>query len=439
MASDNHSAPQNNGLAALRLVDDCFRPDSRDGARLSHRQAINLLQSRLSPIVGSEMVPLALATGRIAAAPVTAGHDIPGHTNSAVDGYAFAASTITMQRDCTFALVGRAAAGHPWPGHVGSGDAVRIFTGAVLPAGTDAVAMQEDCTEDGATVTIPAGLKTGANVRRAGEDVAAGSQLILPGHRLRPQDLAALASSGVGSILCCKPLRVGIASTGDEVVPAGHSAPLKPGQVYDVNRPLLTGLLQAAGAEVVDLGLWPDRRGEVEARLADAAGRCDLILTSGGASQGEEDHISHALAARGQRHFWQIAVKPGRPLMFGQVGSTVVAGLPGNPVAVFVCFLLYVYPMIQRLGGAPWFEPRRYPMRAVFDVPKRKPGRREFWRGTTVATPEGLAVDKFARDGSGLISGLRAADGLIDIPEDRPSVAAGETVDFIPFSEFGFG
>lgn len=422
-----------------RLVDDCFRPDGRGRDLLYHRDVIALLQERLSPIAPLETVALAQAAGRIAGEAMVARHPVPGHTNSAVDGYAVAATSLAAGEVRSFRIVGRAAAGHPWAGVVGPGDAVRIFTGAVLPDGADTVAMQEDCAAEDATVRIPGGLSAGANVRRAGEDLSPGSPLIASGDKLRPQDLAALASSGAASVLCHRRLRVGIASTGDEVVAVGHGAALNPGQVFDVNRPLLMGLLLAAGAEAIDLGLWSDRRSEVEARLADAATRCDLILTSGGASLGEEDHISHALNTRGHRHFWQIAVKPGRPLMFGQIDNTVVAGLPGNPVAVFVCFLLYVYPMIQRLGGAPWFEPRRFPVRAAFDVPKRKIGRREFWRGRTITTPDGLTVEKFARDGSGLITGLRASDGLIDIPEDRPRVAAGEIVDFIPYSEFGFG
>jgi len=286
-------------------------------------------------------------------------------------------------------------------------------------------------------VEIPPGLKCGANVRQAGEDVAQGSLLVGGHNRLRPQDIAAVASSGYGSIDCYAPIRVGIASTGDEVVAADGRSALTAGQVFDVNRPMLAGLVWQTGAEVVDLGIWPDDRSEIERRLIAAASQCDVVLTSGGASQGEEDHIAHVLGNLGSRHFWQIAVKPGRPLMFGQIGDTVVAGMPGNPVAVFVCFLLYVFPLIGRLGGAHWFEPRRFPVPAAFSVSGRKLGRREFWRATTQQTESGLTVEKFSRDGSGLITGLRAADGLIDVAEDRVSVAPGEMVDFIPFTEFG--
>jgi len=175
----------------------------------------------------------------------------------------------------------------------------------------------------------------------------------------------------------------------------------------------------------------------VQEALSAAARTFDVIITTGGASRGEEDHMVAALDALGKRHLWQLAIKPGRPMSFGQIGDTVVLGLPGNPVAVFVCFLLYGWPLLRRLGGAEWPEPHRYQLPALFAVPARKLGRREFWRGILQRSPDGLAVDKFARDGSGLISGLRAADGLIDIPEEVAQVKPGDRVAFIPFAEFG--
>jgi molybdopterin molybdotransferase len=430
-----------------QLIDDCFRQDPRDQARLSHADAVRTLMAAVRPVAGVEDIPVWQAAGRTCAETVTASYPIPGHTNAAVDGYAFAFGDYAGSvGPAEFPVIGRAAAGLPYAGATEQGASVRIFTGAVVPDGLDTVVMQEDClvapeahgsVDDLGRVIVPSGLKSGANVRRAGEDVSVGDILVRPGQRLRPQDIGALASSGRGEIACFKPVRVGIASTGDEIVPAGGGRTLEKGQVFDVNGPMLRALVGQTGGEVLDLGLWPDKRAAVEARLKVATSHCDVIVTSGGASQGEEDHIAHALADIGSRHFWQIAVKPGRPLMLGQVDDTVVVGLPGNPVAVFVCYLLYVLPLIRRLGGADWFEPRRFPLPATFEVKNRKLGRREFWRGTTVRTASGLAVEKFPRDGSGLITGLRTADGLIDVPEDRVSVAPGELVDFIPFSEFG--
>lgn len=225
-------------------------------------------------------------------------------------------------------------------------------------------------------------------------------------------------------------------STGDEVVRAGDSE-LDAGKVYDANAPMLAPLITGAGAVATDLGVLPDDPEAVRSTLAEAARNFDVIITTGGASRGEEDHVVAALDLLGKRHLWQLAIKPGRPMSFGQIGDCVLVGLPGNPVAVFVCFLLYVWPLLRRMGGAEWPEPRRYKLPAMFAFPDRKLGRREFWRGMLKETPRGLAVDKFARDGSGLISGLRAADGLIDIPEDVPAVAPGDLVAFIPFTEFG--
>jgi molybdopterin molybdotransferase len=287
-----------------------------------------------------------------------------------------------------------------------------------------------------ARVEVRSGLKRGANVRRAGEDAAAGEVLLEPGSILRPQDLAAIASVGLGEIQCRKRLRVALVSTGDELI-RPNRAPVDPAQVYDANAPMLAALAALCGCEATDLGIWPDRSDVVHTRLEEAARNFDVVLTSGGASGSEEDHLAAALGTLGSRHFWQLAIKPGRPLMFGQIGSTVVVALPGNPVAVFVCFLLYVWPLLRKLAGAPWFEPRRLKARAAFEFLGRKRGRREFWRGSIVDRADGIFVTKFKRDGSGLISGLRAADGLIEIPEDAGDVRQGDEVAFIPFSEFG--
>lgn len=419
------------------LIDDCFAHDNR---RLLHHEALAILEARIRPVTGVERIAVAEAAGRIIAENATAVRPVPAHTNSAVDGYAFAHVPEFRQQGARLPVAGRAAAGHALETPPPPRSAVRIFTGAVLPVGLDTVAMQEDVqleTHDGAaTAVIPPGLKKGANVRLAGEDVAQGSTVISAGSRLRPQDLAALASLGYADIACHKPLRVAIVSSGDEIVRTGM--PLAPGQVYDANAPMLAPLIAEAGAHVTDLGVLPDKAEIVRARLAEAAARFDVVITTGGASKGEEDHLVAAIEALGQRHLWQLAIKPGRPMSFGQIGSCAVVGLPGNPVAVFVCFLLYVRPLLRRMAGGPWCgHPRTYLLPALFSFPDRKVGRREFWRGILKETPRGLAVDKFARDGSGLITGLRAADGLIDIPEDVPGIREGDLVAFTPFSEFG--
>ena len=423
---------------AHRLLDDCFAHDKR---RLRHDEALAILRHRVGAVAGKERVALTAAAGRILSKLAAVPFDVPAHTNAAVDGFSFAAADYDAEAGSEMTVAGRAAAGHLLEQRPAKGTAARIFTGAVMPEGHDSVVMQEDVrfgSVDGRDmVAIPAGLKRGANVRKAGEDMKAGETMLAAGAVLRPQDLAALASIGAGDVECFARLRVGIVSSGDEVVRATPGAKLALGQVYDANAPMLAALIASAGAQAVDLGVLPDDAGEVRQRLAAAAQELDVIVTSGGASRGEEDHLSAALDVLGKRHMWQLAIKPGRPMSFGQIGDCAVLALPGNPVAVFVCFLLYVWPLLRRMGGAQWPEPRRYRLPALFAFPNRKTGRREFWRGILKETPRGLAVDKFARDGSGLISGLRAADGLIDVPEDVPHIAPGDLVSFIPFSEFG--
>lgn len=423
---------------APKLLDDCFAHDKQ---RLRHDEALAILRQRINPIVGTERLQLRECAGRILAVTIVAPENVPAHTNAAVDGFSFSADDYDPAAGSEKPVLSRVAAGHRMGGRPAPASAARIFTGAVMPEGHDTVVMQEDVrfgTVDGIDrVAIPAGLKRGANVRRAGEDIKAGEAMIEAGTPLRPQDLAALASIGASEFECFARLKVGFVSTGDEIIRVQRGAKLMQGQVYDANAPMLAALIAAAGAEAIDLGVLPDNLEEVKNRLRESAQDLNVIVTSGGASRGEEDHLVAALDALGKRHLWQLAIKPGRPMSFGQIGNCAVLALPGNPVAVFVCFLLYVWPLLRRMGGAPWPKPRHYRLPALFAFPGRKVGRREFWRGILKETPRGLGVDKFARDGSGLISGLRAADGLIDIPEDVPQIAPGDLVTFIPFSEFG--
>lgn len=421
-----------------KLVDDCF---VQGVDRISHGAAIEALRSRLSPVADVAWVDLRDLDGRVIAEPIPAARAIPAHTNAAVDGFAFHHADYDAAAGTAFPVSGRAAAGHPLQSVPPSGAAVRIFTGAAMPAGLDTVAMQEDVRggEDpnhGPVAHVPGGLKRGANVRQAGEDVAMGAALFQTGDMLRPQDLAALAAQGLSGANCFERLDAAIVSTGDEIIRA-DGAGFRDGAVFDTNAPMLAALVERAGARAHDLGIWPDDFERVRAGLAEAARNHHVVITSGGASRGAEDHLAAALDSLGKRHVWQLAIKPGRPMFFGQIGTTAVIGLPGNPVAVFVCFLVYVYPLLRRLGGAPWPEPRRLSLPAAFDFLGRKTGRREFWRGTLVEREGRLHVDKFARDGSGLISGLQAADGLIDVPEDVPAVKRGDLVEFIPFAEYG--
>ena len=424
------------GAATPRVdfnLDDCFLHDKD---RLTHAEALALIEAQCRPIAGTGRIPLAVAGGRYAAEAVVSPRNVPGHDNAAVDGYAFRHGDLAPDGPTALPVADRLAAGASTAAPLPAGAAVRIFTGAALPDGADTVVMQEDVTlpEDG-VVAIPAGLRPGANARSHGEDLRAGETVIATGARLRPQDIAALASIGAAEVAVYRPLRVAVLSTGDELRRPGEAT--APGEVYDANAYLLLGLLKGLPVEVADLGILRDTASAVEAALRDAAGRFDVILTSGGASRGEEDHLVKAVSKLGRLHGWQIAVKPGRPMGFGAIRDAAIMTLPGNPVAAMVCFLLYAMPMIARLGGGRPPAPRRFPLPAAFALAKKKPDRREFLRGFTVERDGRLFADKFPRDGSGLISSLRAASGLIEIPEQVTRVDEGDMVAFVPFSEFG--
>ncbi len=415
-----------------KLLDDCFLHDKD---RMRHDDAVALILERMSQVADVETVPLSQAHRRVLAEQYAAPKDIPAFNNAAVDGYAFAGKALKADADTRFKVVVRIAAGHAPERALKKNEAARIFTGAVMPEGADTCLMQEDATVDGTRLTVPKGLKAGANTRLAGEDVKQGAVMLQPGQRLRPQDVAAIASGGAGSVKVFSRLKVGLISTGDEIVRPGIL--LGDGQVYDSNHHLLRGLLNTVGAEPVDYGVIPDDRVRVDRVVRTAAHECDVILTTGGASRGEADFVVETIQSLGTLHAWQLAVKPGRPLAMGQIGDTVFFGLPGNPVAAFVTFLLYAQPMLARLQGAIWHRPQRYPLPAGFAIAGKKTDRREFWRGWMDNSGGQPVLRKFQRDGSGLISGLRQATGLIEVPEDAASVGEGELLDFIPFSEFG--
>ena len=421
-------------MSPRRLLDDCFLHDKE---RIRHSDCVAMIVDKLVPVADAETVALADAAGRFLAEDVAAPRNVPLNDNAAVDGYAFAhASHATLGG--SFRVGPRIAAGDTATHHLADGEAARIFTGAAMPGGADTVAMQEDCSfeVDGATVIIPAGLKVGANRRMAGEDVTIGDTILHPGARIRAQDVAALASFGLPSIRMYSPVRIAILSTGNELVEPGE--PISGGQVYDSNRAMLRVLAATLPTVTTDVGILPDSAEVIEDTIAKVARNHDVILTTGGVSRGEEDHIVNAIDRLGKRHLWQIAVKPGRPMSFGQIGDCVFLGLPGNPVAAFICFLLYARPAITVLGGGVWREPQRYPVMAGFSVPRKKADRREFWRGWLEADSAGRPIArKFARDGSGLISGLRKATGLIEIPEDVTEVEERDLVSFLPFSAFG--
>ncbi|MFK5980469.1 MAG: molybdopterin molybdotransferase MoeA, partial [Rhizobiaceae bacterium] len=335
------------------LLNDCFLHDKD---RLRHSEAINLLKERLRPIAKTITCELSKASGKILAEDISAPRNVPNYDNSAVDGYAFGYNDYAKNPE-NFRISQRIPAGDIESRVLASGEAARIFTGAPVPENADTIAMQEDCEDSGEYVAIPPGLKQGANLRRAGEDLQSGEKVISSGTRLRPQDLAAIASLGIAEINVYRPLKIALLSNGNEIRRPGE--PLIRGQVYDSNHYLLTALLEAIGVEITDLGILPDEADTVRDAIIEAAKTHDVLISTAGASRGDEDHIIRTITEVGNCHLWQLAIKPGRPMNFGQIGDTIMFGLPGNPVAGFVCFLLYVRPALLRLGGAEWQDAER--------------------------------------------------------------------------------
>lgn len=411
-----------------RPVNDCFAlPPGVDWTPVEG--ALAALKASVAPVVGTETAPLDAALGRILATDAIAAQSHPIQSNAAVDGYAFAHESY-LAGPMKIAE-GRAAAGAPYMQAVKPGEAVRILTGAVIPDGADTVMLDEDSRIEAGSLHAPKGLKAGANRRKAGENALKSEAALLAGYQLTPQALSHAAAAGLTEVSVCKRLRVGVLSTGDEIIEAGE--PPRPGAVIDANRPMLKGLAQSWGFDVVDLGIAPDDPAAVRAALDRGAAEADVILGSGGASAGDEDHMARLLGEEGTRAIWRIAMKPGRPLALGRWRGVPVFGLPGNPVAAFVCSLIFARPALLALSGAGWSEPVAEMRPAAF-AKRRKPGRREYLRGRVNAIG---AVEIFANEGSGLIRGLVWANGLVDLPDGGPDIAEGDAVRFLPFSAFG--
>ena len=421
-----------------QLSDDCF---AFGGRLMRTDEALALLDETLACVTEAEPVPLTAALGRILAEDVVSPHDVPPYDNAAVDGYAVFFDDLDPADETTLPVVGRATAGHPLDRPARCGTAVRVFTGARMPEGPDAVMMQEDCriesdakggNRGGEWVILRPGLKRGANRRQRGEDIAAGSTVLRRGTRLRPQDVGQAAAAGRHRLLVSRPLRIALFSTGDELRQPGE--PLPPGCIYDSNRYTLMALLGGLGCAVDDLGIVADRADALRDALAGAAAAHDVIVTSGGVSVGEEDHVKTAVEALGRLHFWRLAIRPGRPLALGQIGRVPFVGLPGNPVAVMVTALAILRPMILRLMGAATEPPHRFRVAAGFAYSKKK-NRREWLRARLEYDGEkGWRAVKFPRDGAGILSSMVFADGLVELPEDLTRVEPGTMVEYLPFS-----
>jgi molybdopterin molybdotransferase len=418
-----------------QLSDDCF---AFSGPLLPVADAERLIVERVVPVSGREIVTLREAAGRVLVEDIIAPVDVPPFDNSAVDGYAVRADDLDPERERRLTIVDRAAAGHGATHALKAGEAIRIFTGAPMPAGADTVFMQEDCRVEGGAVIVPPGLKRGANRRLAGEDMRAGAVALPAGRRLAVQHVALAAALGLTALGVRRRVRVALFSTGDEIVEPGSRLPRA--ALYDSNRYLLAGLFARFGAAVTDLGILTDDPKKLAHAIGAAAADHDLVLTSGGVSTGEADHVRAAVEGIGRIVFWRVAIKPGRPVAMGVIpGSSrgdgaAFVGLPGNPVAVFVTFVRVVRPLLLRLSGALPEPLIAMPARATFAYKKRK-GRREYVRVALRRAADGvIEAVKYEQDGAGVLTSLTETDGLAELTEDVTNVEPGSMVGYLSYA-----
>jgi len=398
---------------------------------ISVREGQEHILARLAVPVPPEVLPVTRALARVLAGDVEAPFDVPPADNSAVDGYAVGSADIPRAGTRELDVVGDLAAGAVFDGPLGAGQALRIMTGAPMPAGADTVYPQEVVERAGERVRVGL-IDKGVNVRMRGEDVKAGGIVIERGTVLRPQEIGLITSLGIWQVSVHRRPRVALLSTGDEVVEPG--TPRRPGQIYDANRFTLRGSVEQCGGDVLDLGIVPDARDELSARLREAAAMADVVLTSGGVSVGVYDLVKDVLAELGTIDFWQVAMQPGRPLAFGRIGNTTFFGLPGNPVASLLGFMLFVRPALWKLGGRRRLFPPTWQARTLEPLRKRA-GRREFKRGVLAYHDGDWQVRTTGPQGSGILSSMVAGNCLIVLEEERGDVAAGEPVTVEPFAE----
>src|ERR1700733_8125687 len=413
-----------------QLSDDC---SAFGGSMMSVDEAVAIIAGRVTAVQDVETVDLRNADGRILAAGISAPLPLPPFTNSAVDGYAVRSGDLPLTEEQAFPVTGRVQAGASAQQPVKPGHAMRIFTGAPMPEGADTVFMQEDVrVDETGRVVLPTGLKAGANVRPAGEDIDGGTRPLPAGRRLRPQDVALAAAFGLTHVEVRRRIRVAVFSTGNELVSPG--APRAAAQLFDSNRFMLMAMLVRLGCEVRDLGIVGDDRASLADGLKKVAGTHDLILTTGGVSTGEEDHVKATVESVGTLVLWRMAIKPGRPVAMGIIDGTPFIGLPGNPVASFVTFVHVVRPTVLALAGAPLQHLVPMPVRAAFTY-KKKLGRREYVRVNLRKDEKGvLEAVKFPREGAGLLSSLVDTDGLVELGEAIEWVEPGQTVGFLAYA-----
>ncbi len=416
---------------SVEISESC--QDNSDSA-ISMDQALQRISDGIKPITEYRKIPLKESLNRIVAEPVISPINVPAYRNSAMDGYAVRGSDLPANGEATLPVVGKVMAGQPFQSTLQPGQSVRIMTGAKMPDEADTVVIQEHVQRNGDQITIDERHRPGQNVRQAGEDIPSGSTVLDPGTLIGPAELGLLASLGIAEVSVQRRPRVACFSSGDEIRSLGE--PLEEGQLYDSNRYTLFGMLTQLGAEVIDLGVIPDQQEAINHTLETAAREADLILTSGGVSVGDADYIALAFEQLGQISFSKVAIKPGRPLTFGQIGNASFFGLPGNPVAVMITFMQFVRPALKKMQGASDIRPNSFP--AVCQTTLRKnPGRTEFQRGLIKQNSQGeLEVCSTGRQGSGVLSSMSRGNCFILLPEEQGNVEPGDQVQVQPFELF---
>ncbi len=402
------------------------------GHLLPFNKALSLLLEAVTPVTETQQVPLDQALDHILADTIRSPLAVPGYDNSAMDGYALIASD--LNKTDTLQLIGKSLAGHPFDKPVCPGECVRVMTGAKMPLGADCVIMQENTELQGDYIRFSKRVKPGDNIRRSGEDIQQGAIVLSQGKRLTPADLGLLSSIGCGHVTIYRRLKIGLFSTGDELrIP---SQPLAEGCIYDSNRVVIKAILQRLGCHILDLGIIPDQPEKLKAAFAQCESECDVIISSGGVSVGEADYTKDILEQLGDIHFWKVAIKPGKPFAFGQLGQAVFFGLPGNPVSAAVTFHQLALPALLKMAGETANENLTLLAKTIYPL-KKRPGRTDFQRGILSRNRSGeLVITDTGGQGSGMLSSMSHSNAYIKLPQDANNIAAEELVEVIPYDRW---